>query len=198
MGVFGAQGYGKTTYGRKFVAEVGNSKECGCVFLFDPDGEFSDDLHLPPCRTPYELDQAIPTGWACFNPHIMFPGEMEKALDYLAHYTFEKSKRLPGRKLFVVDELGLHVPVSKVPKHVKIVVQTGGRVAGISCVFIAQQPNELHNTIRQALTEVVCFQLTDDCALEFPKKFGFDTDAIKQLPPYQYICRNKQGQEVRG
>jgi len=64
-------------------------------------------------------------------------------------------------------------------------------------VFIAQAPNELHNFVRAQLTEVVCFQLTEDCALEYPKKFGFDVEAVRALQPYEFICRNNRGQEVR-
>ncbi len=63
-------------------------------------------------------------------------------------------------------------------------------------VFIAQAPNELHNFVRAQLTEVVCFQLTEDCA-EYAKKFGFDVEAVRALQPYDFIWRNNRGQEVR-
>ena len=56
----------------------------------------------------------------------------------------------------------------------------------------------LHNTVRCKLSEVACFQLTDDCALEFPAKFGFNPEEIRALAPFRFIARNNQGGEVRG
>lgn len=193
LGVFGGSGTGKTTYALKYVA---NSR-ARCVFLFDAEGEFSARMNLAPARTTWELDKAIPTGWVCYDPHIMFPGRMETALEYFARLTLAASTRLPGRKLVVVDELGRYMSGANVPPPLKEIVQTGRR-AGLDGVFISQQPNELHNTVRCQLTEVVCFQLTDECALEFPRKFGFDPEAIRQLAPYRFICRNNRGKEVRG
>jgi len=193
LGIFGASGTGKTTYALKFVTHA----PARHVFLFDAEGEFSPRLQLAPCRTVYELDQAIASGWICFDPHIMFPGDLEGALEYFAKLTLRAAALLPGRKLFVVDELGNYTGGSVIPQPLKTLAQTGRRY-GVDGVFMAQQPNELHNTIRCQLTEMVCFQLTDATALEIPKKFGFDIEAIRALKPFEFICRNKRGQEVRG
>jgi len=193
LGIFGGSGCGKTTYALKFIAHA----QARTVFLFDAEGEFSESLQLPPARTVYELDQAIASGWVCFDPHIMFPGELEGALEYFAKLTLRAAAVLPGRKFFCVDELSRYVTGSVIPRPLKTLVQTGRRY-GVDGVFMAQQPNELHNTIRCQLSEVVCFQLTDDTALEFPKKFGFDIEAVRVLPPFQFICRNNRGVERRG
>jgi len=193
LGIFGGSGTGKTTYALKFISHA----PARHVFLFDPEGEFAERLQVQPCRTVYELDQAIASGWICFDPHTMFPGELETALGYFASLTLRAAAMLPARKLFGVDELGNYVTGATVSKPLKKIVQTGRRY-GIHGVFIGQQPNELHNTIRCQLSEVVCFQLTDETALEFPKKFGFDTEAVRTLPPFHFICRNNRGAEVRG
>ncbi len=193
LGVFGGSGTGKTTYALKFVARA----PARCVFLFDAEGEFAERMKIPPARTTWELDAAIRTGWVCFDPHTMFPGRLEEGLDYLARLALAASARLPGRKFFVVDELGRYVTGCVVPQPLKVLVQTGRRY-GLDGIFIGQQPNELHNTIRCQLTEVVCFQLMDDRALDFPKAFGFDPEAIRSLAPYHYICRNNRGGETRG
>ena len=79
-----------------------------------------------------------------------------------------------------------------VPHPLKLIVQSGRRY-GLDGVFIAQQPNELHNTVRCQLSEVVCFQLTDAVALEFPKRFGFDPEAIRALGPHRFLARNNRG-----
>jgi hypothetical protein len=188
LGVFGGSGTGKTTYALKFVANA----PARCVFLFDAEGEFSDRLNVQPARTVFELDAAVSTGWVCFDPHNMFPGDLERALSFFCTLAMAYSKRLPGRKFFVVDELGQYVAGSSIPPQLKLLVQSGRR-CGLDGVFIGQQPNEIHNTVRCQLTEVVCFQLTDDCALEFPKKFGFNPESIRALGPFEYIARNNRG-----
>jgi len=168
-----------------------------CVFIFDPEGEFSQTLSLPWPATYDQLDAAIRTGWVCFDPAPLFPGRVESGLDFFCRLAMAASNRLPGRKFFVVDELGRYTSGNDVPLSLKIILQAGRRY-GLDGVFIAQQPNELHNTIRCQLSEVVLFQLTDETALEFPRKFGFDPEAVKRLAPFRFICRNNRGAEVRG
>lgn len=97
----------------------------------------------------------------------------------------------------MVDELGWYVTGHSLPFPLNQLVQSGRR-CGLGGVFIGQQPNELHNTIRCQLTEVVCFQLTDDRALEYPGRFGFDVEAVRTLGPHRFICRNNRGGESRG
>lgn len=193
LGIFGGSGSGKTSYALKYVATV----KARCVFLFDAEGEFSSRMQLRPARTPPEIDAAIATGFVCFDPHELFPGNMEGAVAFFSRLALEVSKRLPGRKLIVIDELGWYVSGNNIPFPLKQVVQSGRR-CGLDGVFIGQQPNELHNTIRCQLTEVVCFQLTDETALEFPRKFGFDPASIRALAPHRFICRNNRGGEARG
>lgn len=193
LGIFGAGGNGKTTFAQRYLANASSN----AVFCFDPEGEFSQAFHIAPARTFAELDESAETGWVCFDPHTLFPGDLEKALDFFAAYTLRVCARRPGRKFFAVDELGWYVTGQAIPKNLRILVQSGRRKAGIDCVFIGQAPNEIHNYIRAQLTEVVCFQLTEDCALEFPRKFGFDTESVRGLPRFNYIARTNQGGELR-
>jgi len=194
LGIFGGSGSGKTTYALKFIARA----QAACVFCFDPDGDFARGLNVPPCRTTYELDAAMQgPGFVCFDPHTIFPGQMERALEYFARLALSHGARTRGRKFFVVDELQWYLTSNGIGHWLRVLIQSGRRKAGIDGVFIAPSPNELHNGVRMQLTEVVCFQLTDDCALKFPRKFGFDVDAVRLLKPYDFICRNNRGQEVR-
>lgn len=192
LGIFGGSGTGKTTYAIRAI--TGQSSEC--VFIFDPDGEFSHKLGVNPALTAEGIDIAIETGWVCFDPSIMFEGELEDALEWFCVLVMAYSKKHGGRKFFVVDELGTYISGSKIPKPLKAIVQTGRRY-GIDCVFMGQQPNELHNTVRTQLSEVVCFRLADDNALEFPIKRGFDEAEIRNLPDYQWVCRDDKGNEAR-
>ncbi len=193
LGVFGGSGSGKSSFARRAITGMPST----CVFIFDPEGEFSETLRLPAAESHEQLDAAIRGGWVCFDPHALFPGRVEDALDYFCKLAMAAADVLPGRKFFVVDELGRYTSGNDVPLSLKIILQAGRR-RGLDGVFIAQQPNELHNTIRCQLSEVVLFQLTDETALEFPRRFGFDPEAVKTLGQFQFICRNNRGVEVRG
>lgn len=192
VGIFGGSGTGKTTYTLRYITTA----ESECVFIFDAEGEFAERLALNPALTPAGIDLAIPTGWVCFDPHTMFPGDLENALEFFCKVVLEFSKEHGGRKFFVVDELGQYISGSKIPKPLKTIVQTGRRY-GIDCVFMGQQPNELHNTVRTQLSEVVCFRLCDDNALEFPIKRGFKENELRNLPDHHWICRDDKGNEAR-
>jgi DNA helicase HerA-like ATPase len=193
LGVFGGSGTGKTTYAAKFLANT----TARCRFIFDPEGDFCQLMHLLPARTTFEIDQATHTGFVAFDPHTMFPGELERALEFFSSYALQASKQIPGRKFFAVDELGRYTSGHDVPAPLKTIVQSGRRF-GLDSVFVAQQPNELHNTVRCQLSEVVCFQLIEERALEFPASFGFNAEEIRALAPRgEFICRNNRGQEFR-
>lgn len=190
LGIFGGSGSGKTTYARKFITGA----PATAVFVFDPELEFAHAFGLPSLDNPAEIDAAVPTGWLCYDPQTMCPGNNAAGLDFWCRYVYARCATLPGRKFIVIDELGRYTNGNDVPDSLKVIVQAGRRV-GLDGVFIAQQPNELHNTVRCQLSEVCCFQLTDDTALEFPKKFGFDVEAVRTLEPYRFIVRNNRGQE---
>jgi hypothetical protein len=193
LGVFGGSGTGKTTYAAKFIANA----PARCRFIFDPEGDFAHLMHLLPARTTFEIDQATHTGFVVYDPHVMFPGEMERALEFFSSYALQASIRIGGRKFFCVDELGRYLSGHDVPAPLKTIVQSGRRY-GLDSVFVAQQPNELHNTVRCQLSEVVCFQLMEPRALDFPASFGFKPEEISALPPRgAYICRNNRGQQHR-
>jgi hypothetical protein len=191
LGVFGGSGTGKSEYVCRFLAYA----KASCVFTFDPDLEFSQRMNLQPARTHYDLDQAIGSGWCCFDPHNLFPGDLEGALDYYAKLAMKAGAMLPGRKLFVLDESGWHMTGHNLSKPLKILVQSGRR-AGVDTVWIGQQPNELHNAVRAQLSEVVTFQITDDTALDWLKRWGFDVAAVRSLPPHYFICRNNRGGQI--
>jgi hypothetical protein len=200
-GFFGESGTGKTSLAIRFLC---NSHGCKCcaphrrpvTFIFDDEGEFAERLGISPACTPQELEAAVYSGWIIFDPHLLFPGNMEKALEFFCDFALKVSDKIPGRKFFVVDELGLKLTGSSIPFQLKVLVQTGRRY-GI--VFLGQQLNELHNTVRNQLTELFLFRTSDNNAVEFAQsKFGFKPEELATLPDYKWICRNKFGAESRG
>jgi len=195
LGIFGASGNGKTTFAENFLRRA----RARVRFVFDAEGEFCQRFGVSPCRSGSEIDAAVlsRSPFVCFDPHSLFPGELESALPWFCEVVLAWSARLPGRKFFVVDELGRYVTTANLPKSLKVLVQTGRRY-GVDGVFIAQQPNELHNAVRVQLSEIVCFQLTDATALEFPARFGVDPKKVRALRPFEYIARDNQGRQHQG
>jgi hypothetical protein len=192
LGIFGGSGSGKTTLALKVLANL----PARLRFIFDPEGEFSHRMNLPLCQSFADLDAAVPTGWVAFDPF----GEFEtpdEGLRFFCKWAFEVCERMPGRKILMIDELQEHIDGHRIPSELSSVVWRGRR-RGLDSIFIGQSPNLLNNRVRLQLTEVVCFQLTDDRALEFPGNFGFNVEELRTLPQFRYVCRTKRGSEIRG
>jgi len=70
---------------------------------------------------------------------------------------------------------------------------------GLDFAGIAQQPNLIHNRVRNQATEVVAFQQMDPRAVDWCAAVGFDPEAIRALRPGEYLARNlKSGGTARG
>jgi hypothetical protein len=76
-----------------------------------------------------------------------------------------------GRKCLLVDEAWKYVNVRKHPVELERAVR-GGRHVELDCLFTTQTPGQLHETIRNECTELVCFALRDEKSLEFPPEPG--------------------------
>lgn len=198
---------GKTSLAIRFLC---NSHGCACcapdrrpvVFIFDDEAEFSDALGIPAAETPEELEAAIYSGWVLFDPSKMLDDgrfeDLEAALEFFADFTIRVCDVLPGRKFFVVDELGDKVSGSSIPRHLKRIAQRGRRY-GIDGVFLGQQLNELHNTVKFQLNELFLFRTGEENALKFAvSQFRFSAEELQRLPDFKWICRNKLGGESRG
>lgn len=192
LGVFGSSGTGKTTYATRFLERIKTT----CRFIFDADGEFSRKFDRPSVRQPEEMADAVASGWVIYDP-TDHAGSVEEAFAFFASMAYRLAPLLPGRKFFVVDELQDHTDGNKIPPVLKDIVQKGRR-RGLDSVFISQAPNLLHNAVRGQLSEVTCFQMVEDRALEYPTAFGFRPEEIRTLPQYHWICRTKFGGEARG
>jgi hypothetical protein len=65
--------------------------------------------------------------------------------------------------------------------------------------MISQQPNLIHNRIRNQLTEMVTFQQMDPTAVDWLETVGFDPEAVRALRPGQFLARNlNTGQANQG
>lgn len=192
LGVFGASGYGKTEWCLRWLRK----ERAACRFIFDPEQEFAQALGSYGAGTPAQLAEQMRQGWCIFDPAPMFGGNWPAAFDFFATFAFESAKTFRGRKLFIVDEVWRYTRTAALSPAVENVVFTGRRQE-LDFVVIGQMPNRVHNAIRDSLTDVVCFALQDDAALEFPTGYGFNPDELRRLPRFRWIRRNKAGQEFR-
>lgn len=192
--VTGRSGVGKSTYWTRYL--LGGPHRF--KFVFDHEGELAYRLRALAATSPEQLAAATADGWAIFDPAAMFPGRLAAGFGYFSELSFHLAARLPGQKLFACDELQKLVNTSQLDLGLALVLETGRRY-GLDCLMVAQQPNLIHNRIRNQLTEVVSFQQMDDNALDYLRQAGFDPDALRALRPGQFIARNLQsGAATRG
>jgi hypothetical protein len=119
----------------------------------------------------------------------MFPGRTEEAFAFFCDFAFTVSTRMPGRKIFACDELQVLVGTNGITPELALVLETGWRY-GLDFAGITQQPNLIHNRVRNQATEVVAFQQMDPRSVDWCEAVGFDPEAIRGLAPGSYLARN--------
>lgn len=192
LGIFGASGYGKTEWCLRWL----RTERAACRFIFDPEGEFAHALGSYGAGTPAQMAEQMRSGWCIFDPAPMFGGNWPDAFEFFCHFAFESAKTFRGRKLFIVDEVWRYTRTTTLSPAVENLVFTGRRQE-LDFVVIGQMPNRVHNAIRDSLTDVVCFALMDAGALEFPTNYGFDPETLRRLPRFEWLRRDKAGNETR-
>ena len=190
----GGSGTGKTTLFEKML----RAEKARIKIIFDHQGEFSARFGLPAVVDFEGLYKAVSIGgWAVFDPiklvnELDADGErlgLEGAFDVIAEQVFSFAEMLPGRKIFICDELQKLSGTGTVSDHFVNILETGRRHS-LDFFGISQAPNLLHNRIRNQLTQVYAFRLTDDNALKFLKSNSFDETKIRNLPNGKYVWRN--------
>ena len=160
-----------------------------CRFLFDPEGEFSTRLHLRAARSAQECKLALDDGFVVFDPHTMFAGRLEEALEWFCTFAFDASSRMPGAKLLLLDEAWKYCTPGSIPMPLATCIQTG-RKRGLGMAFATQRPNRLNESITNETTELVCFRLQGEDALKRVADLGADADEVTQLPPGSFVAVN--------
>ena len=190
----GRSGTGKTTYWIRYLLGT----KAACKFVFDHEGELAFKLRAKPARSSEELAEAVDTGWCIFDPAVLFPGRTQEGFDFFCDFCFQAATRRPGRKIFACDELQKLVVTTGISLELSTILETGRRY-GLDAAMISQQPNLLHNRIRNQLTEVVTFSQIDPCAVDWLQSAGFNPDAVRVLRPGEFIARNlNSAQESTG
>lgn len=191
--VAGQSGSGKNV----FVFRVLLNRPAACRFVFDFKGECAARLGLPHASTARECELALSSRWVVFNPHRMFPGEMDKAFRWFCHWCFETSKRGRGRKLFYADEIWMNCSPNFIPRELAVICQMG-RAEGIELITSTQLPHKIHSSITGQCTELVCFRLDERLALDCVEEMGADRNAVASLPVHHFISYNRNDRTFTG
>lgn len=176
VAVAGCSGSGKSTF---VVCYLGN-EPFTCRFIFDPGREYAPRFNMRPCSTVAELNAAVVTGWVIFQPHLLFPGEPEKALECFCEWAWTVSLNLPGQKILFCDEIWKYCNPSKIPRPLALIVQDG-RKNGIGLVCSTQRPNRMNEAIIGEATEFIGFRLVGENKLDYLRK-NLDEFPVDELP----------------
>lgn len=193
--VVGSSGSGKTTFVLRYLIA---DKKLKVRWIFDAEGELAHRLSLPPVTNAEEIPFAMEDGFVIFDPHPMFPGQMERAFEWFCATVFKFAESQPVRNAFFIDEAWKYLPPNKVTQPLRDCIQTGRR-RGIEMIFASQQPNRLNEVITNECTELVCFRLQGENALARVESLGANPSVISNLPLGHYIARNcETGREMAG
>lgn len=178
--ITGCSGSGKSTYWTRYVLNCWHDK----IFIFDHEAEYCFRNALEPC---YEITEDIVKNnrYVIYDPSEQFPGATQSGFNYFAELVFEVAKTLPGTKLFATDELQKIVDVHTVTYELALLIETGRRY-GVDTAFVTQQPNLIHNRLRNQLTELVTFRHLDERAIKFLMELGFDPETILLLQDLEF------------
>jgi DNA helicase HerA-like ATPase len=190
----GNSGSGKSTFALKYLVNV----QVVCRFIFDPEGEYETRLGIPAARTPEELEAALASSFVIFDPHTMFPGNLQSAFAFFCEWAFAASERAPGRKILLIDEVWRYCDPRTIPKELALCLQTG-RKRGLEMFFCTQRPHLLNGAITNEASEVVSFGLQEPAAIDRMTFFGFEPDELLILDPGHYTALNcTSGAWMRG
>ena len=179
-------GSGKTTFALNYLLNA----PAACRFVFDDLGRAAVRLRVRPAVTALELEQALATRWVIFNPHRMFPGDTKAAFRFFCQWIYDASRRGPGKKILLVDELWQFCSPTEIPRELSLVAQTG-REENIELVTATQLPHKVNASITGQSTELVCFRLSEPLALARVAELGADRAVVASLPLGSFVSVNR-------
>lgn len=200
--VCGVSGTGKSIFARRLLL---NSK-LSTRFMFDAEfseqdataTEFCHNFGLHPAGDAYPLSLALCKGWVPFDPHERFSGRLADALCFFCEWSYEVSATIPGDKMICVPEVWRYCKPQSIPQELANIVQSG-RKRKLHVVVDTQEPNQLHSSILNGASEIVCFKLQSGPALDKVESFGFDPLEVERLQTFEFVARNcDSGGYLRG
>lgn len=180
-------GSGKSTFAYRYLLNA----PAACRFIFDDQGRAATRLQIPPCYTAAQLEAALATRWVIFNPRQMFQdGDYKSAFRYFCSWAFHCSKRAPGKKFVLVDEIWQWQDRDTIPRELDTLVRLG-REENLELVTATQSPSEVSASITGQCTELVSFLLAEPKELACVQRLGLDAREIAGFPPGTYVSLNR-------
>ncbi len=184
--VVGMTGSGKTTFALRYLLNV----SAACRFVFDDLGQVAARLRIPHASTSAELEAALSMRWVVFNPHLMFPGDQAAAFQFFCQWVFDASRRGPGKKIVLIDEVWKFCSPNGIPKELAQLAQMG-RAENLELMTATQLPHKVHASITGQCTELVCFRVDEPLALNRVQECGGVADEVKSLPLGSFLSWNR-------
>ena len=148
--------------------------------------------NLPGALSEDDLVNQFGQGLVLFDPAELFPGDIYSGFEFFCEWSYERSLAEPDtKKLLVADEIQMMANTAAFSWEQCLVVETG-RKYGLDFACASQQPNLLHNRLRNQLTEIVCFKQEDALILDWLEEKGFVSDQVRALSEGEFVVRNFQ------
>lgn len=211
--IFGRKGTGKTSFALRFLVNKAieqplNERPAGTIFIFDYKLEASMRLGIPAVGTEHGCEQALQNRIVIFNPRAMFlplegenfEGVDRRAFRWFCQWVFSVAQRGPGTKLFYVDELRRLIPSRSdlIPLEVDQIFREG-RTVGIETLMSTQYPRDFSKTIREEVSEWVCFNINEPDNLDAVRPYFPGVDEVAMLGKGEFIAFNRDSRtKMRG
>lgn len=192
--VIGSKRCGKTEYVCRYIR-----LHCAVkVFCYDSEQrEFSRRLGVPCAANEEQLASLLQSQRiVCYDPDEEFGKDRASGLDWFLTYAWTAAKYIRGVKLVAVDELQNYMTAQELPEALEDILCRGGRNE-IDTVMIGNQPNMLHNVVRNSVTEIVAFRVVDETARKYLKDKNFPEEQLMSLPNCVYFHKDVKDLEPK-
>lgn len=191
----GRSGSGKSTFARRYLRNT----RAAVRLIWDDQGEYAAAFRLRPANSVEDLERDVPSGWVCFDPSTLFPGNPAAGFAFFCDWAFQVAGRGPGRKVVLVDEVWRFCSPHAIPPELALVVQTG-RKWELETVFATQRPQRINESILGEATEAVSFHLIGRNAVDrMVGQYEFAAEELGRLPAGHWVSRSLvTGTELRG
>ena len=186
----GRSGTGKTTAALRYIQSSHHKR----ILIYDHAGEFSARLGIPPVIETENLSAAMgKRPIVCFDPSEEYAGSFEEGFSDLCDWFLSIGKEtfapLNQDILFVCDEVQKFVTPYNLPFAFKELLETG-RKYHVDTLSLSQRPNAIHPAMREQLTEITFFRLTEPNSQKFGEHFGVYGDVLENLETGEFVYLN--------
>ena len=169
------------------------------VLIYDwQGGEFARRLGATLATSREQLATDIQEGKRiiCYDAETGEADVKGEGFDWFCGMAFELAGNLPGRKLFVCDEMQDLIDPYNITENLDNLLTRSGRRMMDTC-FIGSAANALHNRARNQVSELYHFRVIDESALAYSKSLGMEPESIRNLPDCQFIYRDNRTGETK-